>query len=327
MSSISQADPVTRAGTRLPTVPSSPRAGGASVPWAIVETTDGHRHRLGIGDMIGRLPTAALAIDDPRVSEAHALVSLRHGGLHLLSLRRMIAVAGKPRPEVCLTAGLVVELAAGLGLTVVEVHVPETLLAIALPGQPPRPLPPATSVLTEPLRIVAGHVPDAPLHLWEAGQGWRARHDGGPARAVAPGDSFVVGGARIAITALPVVRSETASAECGSGVFDPLRIIGHYDVVELHRRQRPPLMLGGIGAQIVSELIACGGPLHWSVLARDLWPAHKDEPDLRHRWDVALGRLRAKLRDAGVRGDLLRADHSGQLTLVLYDGDAVEDRS
>ena len=31
------------------------------------------------------------------------------------------------------------------------------------------------------------------------------------------------------------------------------------------------------------------------MLARDLWPAHQDEPDLRHRWDVALGRLRAKI--------------------------------
>lgn len=39
------------------------------------------------GDLIGRLPGAALQIADPRVSEAHAMVSLRAGELVLLALR------------------------------------------------------------------------------------------------------------------------------------------------------------------------------------------------------------------------------------------------
>ncbi len=52
-----------------------------------------------------------MSLDDPRISEAHALLSLRGGALHLLSLRRMIAVDGKPVSGVELRRGLVVALA------------------------------------------------------------------------------------------------------------------------------------------------------------------------------------------------------------------------
>ncbi len=304
-----------------------PDRGHADVAWAVLAGPDGQAVRLGVGDMIGRLPTAALVVDDPRVSEAHALVSLRGGGLHLLSLRRMIAVGGKPASDVRLHAGLTVELASGVAVTVVEVNTPDTVLAIELPGHAPRPLPPVASLLDDPLRVVPRFVPDALLHLWEAGQVWRARRGDAPARALHPGDRFALGGVEVAITTVPLARLQPAQTETAGGAIDPLRVVARYDVVELHRHQRQPLVLGGLGAQIISELVACAAPLHWSVLARDLWPAHRDDPELRHRWDVALNRLRTKLRDAGVRGDLLHADHGGRLTLMLYDGDTVEDRS
>ena len=75
-----------------------------------------------------------------------------------------------------------------------------------------------------------------------------------------------------------------------------------------------------------SELIACQGPTGWEILARAVWPDSPDVAALRHRWDVALGRLRARLREEGVRA-LLRADGAGQLALELYDGDEVDDRT
>lgn len=46
------------------------------------------------GDILGRLPTAAVRLNDPRISEAHALVSLRGRTLRLLALRGRFAVAG-----------------------------------------------------------------------------------------------------------------------------------------------------------------------------------------------------------------------------------------
>ena len=54
--------------------------------------TDGQRRDLGSGDIIGRMPTAALVLDDARVSEAHALITLRAGELRLLPLRGRCAV-------------------------------------------------------------------------------------------------------------------------------------------------------------------------------------------------------------------------------------------
>ena len=41
---------------------------------------DGRTAVLGHGDLIGRLESAALPLADPRISEAHAMVSLRGTG-------------------------------------------------------------------------------------------------------------------------------------------------------------------------------------------------------------------------------------------------------
>ena len=68
-------------------------------------TPDGEEHALIPGDLIGRMHTAALHLDDGRVSEAHAMVSLRDGSLRLLSLRGGFSVgrgsrrAGTPTPR------------------------------------------------------------------------------------------------------------------------------------------------------------------------------------------------------------------------------------
>lgn len=59
-------------------------------------SADGQIHVLGHGDLIGRLWSAALCLSDPRVSEAHAMVSLREGQLRLLALRGLFAIDGKP---------------------------------------------------------------------------------------------------------------------------------------------------------------------------------------------------------------------------------------
>jgi len=42
-----------------------------------IRLPDGSLVALGHGDFIGRVWTAALVLDDPRVSEGHAMISLR----------------------------------------------------------------------------------------------------------------------------------------------------------------------------------------------------------------------------------------------------------
>ena len=101
-----------------------------------IRTPDAQTVVLGPGDIIGRLATAALHLDDGRISEAHAMVSLRGRELKLLALRGLFAVAGKPIDEIVLREGLAVELARGLEIYVEDVVLPTALLAIEGEGLP-----------------------------------------------------------------------------------------------------------------------------------------------------------------------------------------------
>ena len=125
---------------------------------------------------------------------------------------------------------------------------------------------------------------------------------------------------------VPVSSANATATERAADTAAPIRLVAYYDSVQIYRRNQKVHTLGGTGARILSELVTCGGPTHWEVLAREVWPDEADPLTLRHRWDVAIGRLRARLRTAGVR-DLLRSDGTGQLALELYPGDALEDKT
>ena len=85
---------------------------------------------VGPGEFIGRSAAAHLRLDDPRVSEAHALVSLRGGAFRLLALRGRFAIDGHARSELDLEVGQQIELARGLSVEVVEVVLPAHVLAL-----------------------------------------------------------------------------------------------------------------------------------------------------------------------------------------------------
>lgn len=289
----------------------------------------GGRADLGPGDLIGRVATAALAIDDPRVSEAHAMVSLRRGELYLLSLRRMVAVRGRPVSEVLLEPGAVIELADGLALTVETVAKPARVPALAARGLGVRPLGSVASILAgPPPRVVGRFVPGAEAHVWSAGDdAWRIRVGDGPVRELAVGDEVTVAGLAFRMSAVDLASLDHASTQGAGGIASPLHLVAHYDCVELRRSDRPVVTVSGVGARLISELVAMGGPVAWEVVARELWRDAVDAGELRRRWDVTLNRLRARLREAGVRADLVRSDGAGQVQLVLHDADRVDDRS
>ncbi|HMV66767.1 MAG TPA: hypothetical protein PKA64_07945, partial [Myxococcota bacterium] len=106
----------------------------------------GERHTLLHGDLIGRLWSAALRLDDPRVSEAHAMVSHRGREMKLLALRGRFQADGLPTTEVSVHPGMEITLAPGLVLTVAAVTLPPAVLAIAAPGVAARVLPGVTSL-------------------------------------------------------------------------------------------------------------------------------------------------------------------------------------
>ena len=85
-----------------------------------LRTADGELHQLGHGDLIGRLWSAALPLSSPHVSEAHAMVSLRGGHLHLLSLRGLFALRGKPIKDLVLAVGQRISFARDVHVEVVR---------------------------------------------------------------------------------------------------------------------------------------------------------------------------------------------------------------
>jgi hypothetical protein len=280
------------------------------------------------GDLIGRTTAAALHIDAPQISEAHALVSLRGGELHLLSLRRMIAVDGKAVSSVVLTRGLVVGLADGIQLTVEAVHLPGALAALDIPGLGRRLLGSVASLTAgSPLRIANRYEPEADAHLWVTDGIWRLQRPDEEPHPLEPGDTFVVGTTEVALIDVPLTSAGQTPTRIDGGVQAPLRIIAQFDTVQVHRAGRPPFVLSGRGARIVSELVSMGGPTSWRVLASEVWPDHPDPEVLRHRLDVNLARLRSRLRGAGVRTNLVHTDGAGQVELLLNPGDSVEDRT
>ena len=106
----------------------------------------------------------------------------------------------------------------------------------------------------------------------------------------------------------------------------PLRIVARFDTVHIHVEGRPVVTFDGLHARILSELVAVGGPASWDVIAGEVWKEDADDRlQLRRRWDVSLARLRRKLREARVRPDLVRAGGTGQVELLLYEHDSVED--
>ena len=169
--------------------------------------------------------------------------------------------------------------------------------------------------------------PDALAQLWSDGVGWRIQAKGGEAVELVAGEGVTVGRHRVEAVMVPLIRAGQDATVLGGRVHPRLRIVANYDTAHIHRDGLEPVLLSGNGARILGELVALDGPAAWEVVAGQIW---RDEPEahrLRRRWDVNLGRLRAKLEQHGVRPDLVRSDGTGNVELVLLPGDEVDDRT
>jgi hypothetical protein len=290
----------------------------------VFSTPAGDRYELGHGDFIGRLWTAGLPVDDARISEAHAMVSLRGGELQLLALRARFSVRGEPLRELTLRAGQRIALAPGFELVVEAVELPEGVLALAMEGLPAAPLASASWLVTTPQPRLLGRPTDgAAAAFWFTGGGWRGRIGDGEPFSLEPGQRLDVGGRAVDVVLHARSAAGGAKTRLG-GVGAPLKLVCHYDTVVVERQGVTATTIAGQGARILSELVEIGGPVEWEPLARQLWPDEPDANVLRRRWDTVLGRMRRKLRSRSIRPDLVRADGAGRALLHLEDGDVAE---
>jgi hypothetical protein len=149
-----------------------------------LQTPDGSNHLLLPGDVIGRMKSAALVLDDPRVSEAHALISLRDAELRLLALRGGFAVDGRPLSEVVLQVGQRLQVARGLNLLVTQVHLPAAVLGLEGDRLPRQALPAVSSLRwSQGPRLVQGWQEDAAAWIWFDGEGFRIQEPSEEAHA------------------------------------------------------------------------------------------------------------------------------------------------
>ncbi len=287
--------------------------------------SDGSTGWLGAGDLIGRAWAAALRIDDPNVSEAHAMVSLRGEALWLLALRRRFRVEGRQHDAIALRRGLVVALAPGVEMTVEAVRLPQQVLGLEGPALLLQSLPGTCGLVFDPHpRLAPGAPRDAAAVFWVTDDAWRVRVAGETARPLAPGDAFEADGRTWRAVSIGLHgASETLTR---AGTDDPLRLVSTFDTVHVHRADGEIVVLVGQMARVVAELVAVRQPLSWEELARPHWPHIDDRDVLRRRWDGLLGRLRARLRAGGLREDLVSSTRIGLVELVLREGDVVEDR-
>lgn len=284
---------------------------------------------LGPGAIIGRMVSAACRLADSRVSEAHALVSLRGRALRLMALRGEVLVDGTPEDEVELAEGQVLTLGA-TRLAVVQVIVPEDVLALRIDGGDPQELCAGVYALVSrpAVELVPREDEGALARVWSTAEGWCLQTPDGKRENIVVGRSWQLDGARLEAVLLSVEEAGRTATVGRPGLG--LTLVARHTSAHLLRAGREPVVVDGQPGRVLSELAAMGAPVDWTVVATELWPEldpRRDRDALRRNWDRVTRRLRLKLREHGIREDLVRADGLGNLELVLQTWDRVRDET
>lgn len=297
-------------------------------PHATFRLPSGVEIDVAPGGIIGRLPDAALTLDDPRVSEAHAMVSLRGGALVLLALRGRLRVGREEVTRVRLQAEIQVEVVPGLALRVASVSVPDSLLVLIDAAGVEVPL--LGSIHAIPANpqdaIQSTYLAGAAAHLWPAGDGWRIQIGQEEPVPVVAGQEIEVAGRRLQVAARSTQEAGSAPTMAGPGGRSQITIVTRFETAHIHVEGGPSVVVPGIAARILTELAGYGAPVPWEMVARTIWK-DADPFATRRNWDRHLALLRDRLRQAGVRDDLVRPDGRGNVELFLCPGDSVRDES
>lgn len=284
---------------------------------------------LGPGAIIGRMVSASCRLTDSRVSEAHALVSLRGRALRLLALRGSVLLDGEPEDELELTEGQALQLG-GVTLRVVSVTLPEDVLALRIGGQDPQELCAGVySLVASPTPELVPREDEAALaRVWSTAEGWCLQLPDRRRETLAPGRRWTLGG--VEVEAVLLALDEAGRTATVGRLATGLTLVARFTSVHLLRPGREPVVVDGQPGRVLSELAVMGAPVDWSVLAHELWPSidpKRDRDLLRRNWDRVLRRLRLTLREHALRDDLVRADGTGNVELVLHAGDRVKDET
>ena len=294
-------------------------------PSVLLRTPDEQAHRLHPGGIVGRLSNAALRLDDPRVSEAHALLSLRGRSLKLLALRGALGLRGKWLGEVELREGQQVLLAEDLSLEVLEVVLPEAVLALETPDGDRVELDrPELSLTLDPLQVQPGAQPDAAAWAWCSGETWWLQERGTRPVELVEGGSVKLGAAVLRIVSLPLPSLGTPPTSGPGKLWPPMHIAiwPEHSEITVEGRAHPVKLTRNAHAILreTALLTAGGGSAHWLAVAERIWRFNANEDN----WYTNLARLRDRLRQARLPQDLVRCV-DGQVQIAVREGvDGVE---
>lgn len=300
----------------------------AADSYVTLRLPNGELRTVGPGALVGRSFAADVRLDDGRISEAHAFLSLRGGHFVLFALRGRLRVHGRDALRVELHEGLAIELARGVALEVAQLAAPQRALSVRGPGLEDQVLSEVCSLYLEPLpHLVPGHHGDAAATLFSDGLGWTLRLASGDQREVRAGETAEVNGFALTFSDRQLGHAEVAeTAPLLPG--GALRLVSHFDSVQLiDEGGTARCVVTGMPARLMAELLAYGGPVEWRALARALWGQGEPDLVLRNRLDVTLAKLRRQIKAGGIHRDLVVAHRTGLLELLLYPGDKVEDRA
>lgn len=290
----------------------------SSVPGVVVRTDEHDYVPLHPGDLIGRLRTAALHLDDPRVSEAHALLSLRGRSLWLFGLRGGLRVGRTWRHEVELEEGLVLGLADDVDLEVVSVTLPSTVHALRDDQGTVTALDrPEWSVMADGT-VVPGFLREGVAWVWSSAGAWRLQVVGGDSGALAADETFVAANRRFTLESEPVAVADVVATVTSGWNVPPFTI----DTWEQHTKivveGRAEVELTGNGHRILRQAARKteqGGAVHWSEVAEAIWRVNATEQN----WFTNHRRLQHRLRTLRLPPDLVSCT-GGQVRLVMRAG-------
>lgn len=282
---------------------------------------------LGPGALIGRANTATLYIDDPRVSEAHAMVSLRDHCLKLISLRGRFRHQGKVMHEIQLVPEMRLELAEGVEVVCEEVHLPSSVVGLTIwPGPLQVPLSGTTTIHVKgsDASIRRGYDPTGDLIVWSTGQRWSAKVKGQQRRTLTSGDLISLEHVRIQVVDMPLADLDKGQTRSHLRAGALLKCTAHQviitpDVGASH-------VISGIPGRILSSVLRRGNAAQWTQIVSDVWPDDRSIPSsLRRRFDAGLRRLRDSMQVVFPGSDdMLMLDGAGVLILQLGKDDRVE---
>ncbi|MBX2801857.1 MAG: hypothetical protein KTR31_29530 [Myxococcales bacterium] len=288
------------------------------LPSVVFVLPDERRVRMLPGDVLGRGRRSDVVVQDPRVSEAHAMVSLRRGGLWWLPLRP--GVHGQVGPDVLLAPGASVTVLDELQLRVESLTLPATVDVLQVDHGAP-------IVLDHPEWHIAasgdarpGPHREAVAVLWRTDGRWWCRGGEGPARQLAAGVGMVVGGRQLHLGAVPSDSQGSFTAD--NQPVPPVRIRSWEGFSEVGLGSLAPVRLTGNPHRVfrlLARLVPDGGTVHWQEVASRLWP----HSDWSSNWYTNLPRIREQLRKKGLPGWLLVCEN-GQVGLGMRQRDRVE---